>query len=218
MLFIAVAVVVLIGVALGAAIVLGRSPQDDAVVVSDQDQGPAGTVIAAGDAELGTVTVDGTSLPGYDGSSPDPGVGLVPPTLTGQDFAGHPVTISDDGRPKMVMFLAHWCPHCRREVPKVQSWLDANGMPADVALYAVPTATSEGRDNYPPSKWLLGQDWTVPVLVDDAAASAASSWGLQSYPYFVAVGADGAVVKRASGELSQGQFYALVDAARTAGN
>ncbi len=212
------AVVVLIGLALFAAIVLGRSTHDEAFVVSDHDKGPTGTIIAPGDTELGTVTVDGTSLPGYDGGAPDPATGLVPPTLTGQDFAGRPVSIVEDGKPKVVMFLAHWCPHCRREVPEVQSWLDANGMPADVAFYAVPTATTEGRDNYPPSKWLLGENWTVPVLVDDAAGTAAASWGLRSYPYFVAVGADGTVVKRASGELTQAEFYALIDAARAGGN
>ncbi len=161
------------------------------------------------------MSVSGSALVPYDGSSPDPAVGLVPPELTGQDFAGAPVSITDDGEPKVVMFLAHWCPHCQREVPKVQSWLDTNGMPPGVSLYAVPTATVEGRDNYPPSQWLLGKNWTVPVLVDDAAGTAATAWGLRSYPYFVAVGPDGTVVKRASGELSEAQFYALVDAARS---
>jgi len=217
-LLIAVSVVVLIGVALGAAIVLGRNKGDEAFVVSQQNQGSPGTVIATGDDELGPVTVGGTALPGYGGGSPDEAIGLQPPTLTGQDFAGQPVSISNDGTPKVVMFLAHWCPHCRREVPKVQSWLDTNGMPPGVSLYAVPTATVESRENYPPSKWLIGKNWTVPVLVDDADGTAASAWGLQSYPYFVAVGADGAVVKRASGELTEAQFYGLIDAARAGRN
>ena len=215
---IAVVVVVLIGVALAAAIVISRRSSDEAYAVSEQDQGPPGTVISSGDTELGTVSADGTALAPYDGTSPDLAVGLVPPELTGQDFAGAPVSITDDGEPKVVMFLAHWCPHCQREVPKVQSWLDANGMPAGVSLYAVPTATAEGRDNYPPSQWLLGKNWTVPVLVDDAAGAAATAWGLHSYPYFVAVGPDGTVVKRASGELSEAEFYALVDAARSGGS
>ncbi len=217
LLVIAVAVVVLVGVALAAAIVISRSSRDDveAYVVSEQDKGPAGIVIASGDTELGTVSVSGTMLAPHDGSSPDPAVGLAPPELTGQDFAGNPLSITDDGTPKVVMFLAHWCPHCQREVPKVQSWLDTNGMPPGVSLYAVPTATVEGRDNYPPSQWLLGKNWTVPVLVDDAAGTAATAWGLGSYPYFVAVGPDGTVVQRASGELTQAQFYELVDAARS---
>ena len=71
-----------------------------------------------------------------------------------------------------------------------------------------------GRANYPPSDWLVGPDWTVPVLVDDADGTAAAAWGLRTYPYFVAVAADGTVVKRASGELTEAEFYGLVDAAR----
>ena len=136
------------------------------------------------------------------------------PDLAGEDFAGQPVSITNDGKPKVVMFLAHWCPHCQAEVPRVQTWLDANGMPSGVSLYSVPTGTTSERDNYPPSQWLVGKNWTVPVLVDDAESTAAQAWGLQSYPYFVAVGADGKVVKQASGELSQAQFYDLIDAAR----
>ena len=183
MLAIAAAVVLLIGVALVVAIVISRdSTDDEAYVVSEQDQGPPGTVISSGSTELGTVSVAGSALAPYDGSSPDPAVGLAPPELTGQDFAGAPTSITDDGTPKVVMFLAHWCPHCRREVPKVQSWLDTNGMPPGVSLYAVPTATVESRDNYPPSQWLLGENWTVPVLVDDEAGTAATAWGLQQLP------------------------------------
>ena len=79
---IAVVVVVLIGVALAAAIVISRRSSDEAYAVSEQDQGPPGTVISSGDTELGTVSAAGTALAPYDGTAPDPAVGLVPPELT----------------------------------------------------------------------------------------------------------------------------------------
>jgi len=210
---IAAAVVVLVGLALAVAIVLGRSTNGGDVVVGDSNKGPAGTVVADGSVEQGTVTVTGEPLPEF-GGSPDAAVGLVPPNLEGQNFAGQPASITDDGTPKVVMFLAHWCPHCQLEVPRVQALLDENGMPTGVSLYAVPTGTVAERSNYPPSDWLVAAGWTVPVLVDDADGTAASAWGLRSYPYFVAVAAAGTVVKRASGELTAAQFYELVDAAR----
>jgi thiol-disulfide isomerase/thioredoxin len=210
MLWIIGGVVVLVGLALVIAVaVSASSSSDEAVTASEQNQGPQGTVVADGDVELGTVAVTGQPL--TSGSS---ATGQVAPDLAGQNLAGDAVSITNDGQPKLVMFLAHWCPHCQAEVPRVQSWLDANGMPSGVSLYSVATGTTPSRDNYPPSDWLVGKGWTVPVLVDDAESSAAQAWGLQSYPYFVAVGADGKVVAQATGELSQAQFYDLVDAAR----
>lgn len=212
-LWIAGAVVLVVGIALVVAIVVGggSSSKDDVVSASEQNKGAPGTVIASGEVELGTVTVTGDPIPQGDNSE----VGQVAPDLAGEDFAGQPVSITNDGKPKVVMFVAHWCPHCQREVPNVQAWLDANGMPSEVSLYSVATATDATRDNYPPSKWLVGKNWTVPVLVDDAAGTAAQAWGLGGYPYFVAVAADGTVVQRASGELTQAQFYDLIDAARS---
>jgi thiol-disulfide isomerase/thioredoxin len=140
---------------------------------------------------------------------------MAAPTLKGEDFAGRAQSITNDGKPRVMMFVAHWCPHCRAEVPRIQSWLDTNGTPSDVELWTVPTSTSSTRPNYPPSDWLVGAKWTVPVLVDDQDFKAAQAYGLTSFPYFVAVGADGNVVQRASGEISMDGFAKLIDAART---
>jgi len=147
-----------------------------------------------------SVTVSGEPLPVLGGT--DAAIGLVAPEIAGSSFDGDKVTLANDGTPKMILFLAHWCPHCQVEVPLVQSWLDSRGMPGGVDLVSVATATDRARPNYPPSEWLEREKWTVPVMVDDEASSAGQAYGVSSYPFFVFVGADGTVVHRASGELS----------------
>lgn len=164
------------------------------------------------------VTVAGTALPAEpsDGSD-DPSIGLIAPEVSGQNFEGIDVSIGH-GAPTLVVFLAHWCPHCQAEVPKIEQWLRANGMPADVQLYAVATGTSDQRPNFPPAKWLQKEGWTVPTMVDDQNGTAADAYGLSSFPFFVAVDANGKVVARTSGELELSQFEALLAAAKAGGS
>jgi cytochrome c biogenesis protein CcmG/thiol:disulfide interchange protein DsbE len=152
-------------------------------------------------ASAARVTLTGQALPAF-AERDDPAVGLPAPTLRGEDFGGRTVTIGDDGRPKAVIFLAHWCPHCQREVPLIQDWLDAQGVPQGVDLYSVATSIDASQPNYPPDAWLEREGWTVPVLVDDFKNSAATAYGLTAFPYFVFVDAEGNVVGRATGELT----------------
>jgi cytochrome c biogenesis protein CcmG/thiol:disulfide interchange protein DsbE len=200
----------------GAALVVAiASTKDNNAGKGGQAKGSAGTVVANGPNQYGTVEVTGSTLPEEPTSGADSALGLTAPSLSGANFAGDPVAITNDGKPKVVMFVAHWCPHCQAEVPRIQAWLDSNGVPADVALYSVPTATTSARTNYPPSDWLVKQNWTVPVLVDDKDGQASKAFGLTGFPYFVVVGADGKVVQRASGEITMASFEKLLEAART---
>ena len=204
---------VVIGIALVAAIALSSSNKAGSGATP---AGSAGPVVANGSNQTAPVGITGTALPAFDGTlTVDPAVGQTAPALTGVNFAGQSVAIGNDGKPKVIMFLAHWCPHCQAEVPRIQNWLDANSMPSGVELYAVPTATNSARPNYPPSDWLVGKNWTVPVLVDSDQSEAGSAYGLTSFPYFVAVDANGKVVARTSGELPTDEFAKLIDAART---
>jgi thiol-disulfide isomerase/thioredoxin len=160
-------------------------------------------------ATTGTVAVSGVPLPPDTDSADDPAVGMTFPTLTGADQAGDPMTIEPDGRPKIVLFLAHWCPHCQREVPVVQQWVDDGNLPDGVDLLSVSTAIDPNRPNYPPDAWLARERWAAPVLVD-SDNSAAQAVGLSAYPFFVAVNGDGTVAERSSGELTTDQLDAIV--------
>ncbi|MFV0316026.1 MAG: TlpA family protein disulfide reductase [Microthrixaceae bacterium] len=180
----------------------------------DGENAEAGTgADAASNAvqENATVTISGEDLPalpsdssGVADAATDPAVGLAAPVLTGESFDGSEISIGpDDGRPKIVVFVAHWCPHCQNEVPLIQDWIDSGGLPEGVDVYAVATGQDPSQVNYPPSRWLANEGWTPKVLLDDTSQSAAASWGLTGYPYFVMLDADGNVWQRGSGEIPE---------------
>jgi len=100
----------------------------------------------------------------------------------------------------VLVFLAHWCPHCQNEVPKLVEWIAADGIPADVEVVAVSTAVQLDRGN-PPRAWLAGEGWPVTAVRDDDTGTVADAYGLRSFPYVVVVGTDGRVRARLSGGL-----------------
>jgi len=159
--------------------------------------------------EVGSPAITGEALPIFDAAATDASVGMPAPEVTGTDWNGTPVSITDDGRAKILVFLAHWCPVCQDEVPIITSWLSAGLLPEGVDMYTVATAISRVRDNYPPSEWLEREGWEPPVILDDEAGTAAAAFGLPAYPYFVFVKADGTVAGRISGRLEAGTLTAL---------
>ena len=60
--------------------------------------------------ETRPVTVSGAPLPPIPEAGQDPVVanGVTMPDLVGASFDGTPVSITNDGRPKVILFLAHW--------------------------------------------------------------------------------------------------------------
>jgi cytochrome c biogenesis protein CcmG/thiol:disulfide interchange protein DsbE len=191
----------------GIVLVLVAALAVVAVVVTSQrggDEG-AGTNLA----QTRPVQVVGTPLPPVPESGGDPAVGMAAPVLRGTSFDGQPVVIGEQGKAQLVVFLAHWCPHCQRELPVLAEWAQAGKLPASVSLHAVSTAVDRQRPNWPPSTWLAESGLDVPVLADDAESSAATAYGLDAFPFFTAIGADGKVVARQSGELTPARLDQL---------
>jgi thiol-disulfide isomerase/thioredoxin len=168
-------------------------------------------VVPAGVKQTRPVTVTGTPLPTFAGN-PDPAVGQKAPTLHGKSFDGKPVAVTP-GRPTLVLFVAHWCPHCQREVPLLAKYLKAHPLPAGLDMVTVATATSSADPNYPPSAWLARSHWPTPVMADSASGTAANAYGLPAFPYFVALDSSGKVVGRTSGEITTDQFAKLATGA-----
>lgn len=187
-----------------AAVIIGSAGGDD------DDATSAG---GADVEQTRPVQVSGSPLAPFDSPENDPAVGAASPVVKGQTFAGEPITVGGTG-PALVVFVAHWCPHCQREVPFLVDYFDANGMPEGVEMYGMSTSVSAERPNYPPSEWLAREHWTVPTLADSDVSAGADAFGLTAFPYFVAIDKDGKVAARASGELEQPQLEALFDAAR----
>lgn len=168
---------------------------------------------AQGVEEIRPVTVTGTALPEFEPGGADSAVGQTIPEVKGQSFDGSPVTIGNDGRSKLIVFVAHWCPHCQKEIPLLADWLKSNSLPGGVDLYTVSTGVTDKRPNYPPSKWLKKEGWTAKTLADSQEQQAADAFGLSAFPYFVAVDGSGKVVARTSGEITTGQFAELAQSA-----
>jgi len=182
-----VIIVVVLALATGGIIWVAASGDDSSA--SDDTSNTSETSVEIPDSQ--PVTVTGEALPRYDSANPvDLAVGLPAPLLNGLDFQGDPITVDPSvSGPYMVVFLAHWCPHCNAEVP-----------------------------NYPPAEWFSNRGWSWPVLVDEAlgdgeAGKAAVSYGASGWPYFVIVGADGLVKTRVSGEIEAAELQIIVDEA-----
>ncbi len=205
-----------------AVAVVALTRGDDDVEVSAGGDGAAAAAVA-GDVAFGPVTVEGEALAPYSGTGEDPAVGQPAPTLTGIDPSGDPVTVDPgaDG-PMVVSFLAHWCPHCQAEVPRLVDLADAAGEVDGVRLAAVTTSSSPDRPNFPPGEWLASEDWPGPVMVDSEAEAgqlptAAAAYSEDGFPFLVAIDADGDVVARESGEMDEDGLRAFIDQAGTDG-
>jgi thiol-disulfide isomerase/thioredoxin len=150
--------------------------------------------------------ISGALLPEFQNPTGDAAVGMPAPTVSA-------TAIAADGRPKIVVFLAHWCPVCQAEVPVVQDWIDAGAAPDDVDIISVATGIDPGRPNYPPDAWLAREGWTSPVIVDPTNA-VSDAYGLTAYPFWTFIGADGTVRARATGKLGVSDLQAYVDGLR----
>ena len=192
-----VAGVIAVLVALGAAWWLTRDTPSDSVEVSAV-----------------SVSVDGPGLAVFEGNGlDDPVVGSSAPSLKGVSPSGEKVLIDvGDGKPKLVVFLAHWCPVCQAEVPNLVEWIDGE---TGVEVYGVATAVDPKKGNYPPGVWLNEAGWLPPVLLDDTNKSAASAYGLNAFPFVVAVDSEGRVTSRASGALTREEFDGMLESALT---
>jgi thiol-disulfide isomerase/thioredoxin len=197
------AVVAGIVVVIGLAVMLWPSEEKDA------EAGTGADAAKNASQENADVTISGEDLPALPdtgqllpAAGEDSAVGLAAPKLVGQSFDESEVVIDpSDGKPKLVVFVAHWCPHCQQEVPLIQEWIDSGDVPEGLEIYTVSTGVDSSRPNYPPSNWLASEGWAPQVMLDDEAQSAAKSWGLTGFPYFVMVDGEGDVWQRGSGEI-----------------
>jgi cytochrome c biogenesis protein CcmG, thiol:disulfide interchange protein DsbE len=162
------------------------------------------------EAAFGEVTVEGEELPVFGGDpAADVAPGLTAPTVTGEGLDGSTVSIAPDGNPKVVLFLAHWCPHCQDEVPDVVDWMEAGNMPEGVDFYAISTLAQRLRGNWPPSDWLASEGWSVPTIQDDRSNSASAAFGMQGTPFWVVLNGDNTVIARIPGQVGHAGMDAI---------
>ncbi len=183
----------------------------DSSPVTTGSGGPTPDTVAPG--EFQPVKVTGAGLVGLPESGADPAIGVAAPGLSGYTFDGSPVTVDPSKGPVMLVFLAHWCPHCNREIPQLLAWKESGKVPANLQIIGVTTASTSQRDNFPPSKWVVDKGWSWPVMADSEQLDAATAMGVSGFPFIAIIGTDGKVITRWSGEKGQQGIQDAVDAA-----
>ncbi len=158
-----------------------------------------------GDDGAAGISFNGSALPTL-GNGADQAVGLKAPVFVTTDLAtGEQVVVGGGGGPndtgKVILFAAHWCPTCQREIPEVADYLNAVDLPDGVEFVTVSTFPDPNADNYPPDAWFAEVDWPYPVMADDQAGSIASMFGMTSVPGWVVLDDQNFVVGRTTGTM-----------------
>jgi len=154
------------------------------------------------------VEIVGDPLPLYDSSaSPDPAVGLPAPAIIGYDADGNVIHFDPktDG-PAMLVFLAHWCPHCNNEVPRIEQLQKDGKIPDGLNVIAVLSGSRPDAPNWPPADWIHEMGWTYPTIMEGVDLTLPNpylihqAYGVGGFPFVTIIDADGNVALRWSGE------------------
>jgi thiol-disulfide isomerase/thioredoxin len=203
-------------------------PADDALDPTATTAGPVptspsstvdSTVPSALVGYVRPVEITGDALPLLQVESVEADVarGSRAPIVAGEDFEGRTVRINGVAAgPTMVVFLAHWCPHCNDEIPVLNRLRDEGRFPEGLNIVAVSTAVNAGRPNFPPDRWLETKDWTYPVIADGIDFErevfvASDAFGLNVFPFTVLIDGDGVVQARWGGGRSADEIIGLIE-------
>ena len=188
---IAGAVILVLGLAIAIGVTLSSEP------------------VAAGLPE-GETTVTGDLLPEFAGENDDNvAAGLAAPIFSAPNENSEIVSLEKNGNAKALLFLAHWCGYCQKEVPVVQEFIDSAGVPPGIDVIAIATSIDRGRENYPPQKWLADEGWSETQLYD-LDREIGNAYGLIAFPYWVFLDKDLNVVARRTGNLPADMVGALL--------
>jgi len=163
-----------------------------------------------GNLPEGETAVEGDFLPELAGENDDNiARGLQAPIFSGPNENSEIVSLEKNGNAKVLLFLAHWCGYCQKEVPAVQEYIDLIGIPDGVEIIAVATSIDRARDNYPPHDWLKEEGWSEAQIYD-LDREIGTAYGLNAFPYWVFLDKELNVVARRTGNLPQDQVGQLL--------
>lgn len=122
------------------------------------------------------------------------------PLATVRTLDGEQITIGAPGQAQLLVFLAHWCPACDRELDTLRQ-LPGTTIPDDVQVIAILTAEDQLAPNWPAERWFTGRVPRMIAARDSADSELYSTYGLSQFPAWVAIDADGIVRQRVHGLL-----------------
>jgi thiol-disulfide isomerase/thioredoxin len=194
----------------------------DVDILGDQmaalDRQVTAAVEAAGASQVAIPSqpTDG-ALPMFEDSGNDPAVlgQMRLTTITGPEYyTGAEASFSpDDGKARVWMIWAHWCPYCQAELPEIQAWWPENSERfPNVELVTVTSAIDDSRSN-PLTPYLDSEQFPFPVIVD-RTGEVSRQFGTAAFPFWVVTDAEGTVVLRVAGALgvsSVDQIFAQLE-------
>ncbi len=157
------------------------------------------------------------SLPPFQDSANDAAVlnEMTIATISGPEYYTGAEASFDptDGKARVWMIWAHWCPYCQAELPQLKEWYPANAARfPNVELVTVSSAIDDTRDN-PLVPYLDSEQFPFPVIVDETGA-VAQLFGTTAYPFWAVTDAEGTIVLRVAGALDIGnvdQIFAQLE-------
>jgi thiol-disulfide isomerase/thioredoxin len=136
-------------------------------------------------------------------------------TISGPEYySGTNATFAaDDGKARVWLVWAHWCPYCQAELPELEEWYPANAARfPNVELVTVTSAIDDTRDN-PLQPYLDAEQFPFPVVVDETG-SVSQLFGTTAFPFWVVTDSEGTVMLRVAGALdiaSVDQIFAQLE-------
>ena len=203
--------VVLVVVGIAGAVALGTSGGSSETSTDTVVTVPGGVQ----PAEYQKVSATGGLLAPLPESGADTETGKSVAVLKGYDLQGRPISIdpAGEGKATLVVFLAHWCQFCNREIPVLNKWRESGEVPTGLRVVGITTGSKADQANWPPSKWMTAMKWPFEVMADSEAQEAAAAYGVAGYPFMAFVGANGKITARTSGEVPVEQLQIYANAA-----
>ena len=123
-------------------------------------------------------------------------------TADGKRFQSPWGTEQHPGKATVLVFFASWCEPCKKELPRLAKYLEAN------PSTKVEVLGFDGREDHPNDGLVFAAKagFNNTVVVDPNYALVSGLFNLPGFPDTVFIGADGELIKRHIGPLSAKDF------------
>ena len=173
--------------------------------VSEQVEDIALSSAAANRQASGTTpapSIPSGFLPRFSNEGQDQAIGMKLDIVEGPDaYSDSALSIDPaDGKKRVWMIWAHWCPYCQQELPELNAWWpEAKADFPSAELITITTSMDDSRGN-PLEPYLASSQFVFPVVVDTDTKIAAQM-GVNAFPFWIVTDGDGTVLFRTAGAL-----------------